>query len=149
MKQARVLIADDSRLVRDGMCQLLGMQADIDLIGFAEDGEIAVQMAQALRPDIVLLDLFMPQLGGLDALVLIKEKSPKTEVIIVSMHDLDSYIIRAFYSGAAGFVLKTADASQLVQAIRVVCRGCPYLSPQFLKGDVEKAFLTVRPNHCA
>ena len=148
MKRARVLIADDNSLIRQGLIELLEMQPDLELVGVAENGVLAVQQAQALKPDILLLDIAMPLMNGLEALPLIKKKTPQTDVIVMSMYGLDSVVIQALYSGAIGYVLKTAAASQVLEAIRSARRGCPYLSPQLIKGDVAKAFLTVRPSHC-
>jgi len=148
MTRTRVLIADDNRMIREGLVELLEMQPELELVGVAENGVLAVQLAQKLRPDILLLDISMPVMNGLEALPLIKNKSPQTDVIVLSMYGLDSIIIQALYSGATGYVLKTADSSQVLEAIRAVRRGCHYLSPKLIKGDVEKAFLSVQPNHC-
>ncbi len=148
MKPIRVLIADDSPIVLEGLRQLLEMQPGVVVVGLSGNGLMAVQQTQALCPDIVLLDIDMPKMSGLDALPLIKRKSPKTDVIMLSMHVLDAYVLDALHSGASGYVLKTADSSQIKEAISQVRRGCPYLSPQLIKGAVEKAYLIVRPSHC-
>jgi len=148
MTRIRVLIADDNRMIREGLAELLEMQPELELVGVAENGVLAVQLAEKLRPDILLLDISMPLMTGLEALPLIKSKSPQTAVIILSMYELDSFIIQALYSGATGYVLKTADPSQVLEAIHAVGRGFHYLSPKLIKGDVEKAYLSVQPNHC-
>ena len=143
MTQARILIADDSSLIRESLQHLLDMQPTLKVVSVAENGFVALEQVRALNPDIVLLDVSMPQLSGLEALPMIKEFSHSIEVIMLSMHGLDSFVLQALHSGAAGYVLKTAAASQILEAIQSVRSGCQYLSPQLIRGEVEKVIIAI------
>lgn len=125
----RVLVADDHALMREGICALMKNYPDIEVIGEAENGRVAIQMTQKLRPDIVLMDIAMPQLNGLDATRQIKRDFPEINVLVLTMYDHEEYIRPALKAGASGYVLKQAAASEMVAAIRAVYRGEAVLSP--------------------
>jgi DNA-binding NarL/FixJ family response regulator len=134
----RVLVADDQAMVREGFSVLLGAQPDIQVVGEAADGRDAVDKAAKLRPDVVLMDVRMPVLNGLEATRLIlgdPDRPPAadapagTKVLVVTTFDLDEYVYEALRAGASGFILKDASAQALTEAVRVVAAGDALLSP--------------------
>jgi DNA-binding NarL/FixJ family response regulator len=133
----RVLVADDQAMVREGFSVLLGAQPDIEVVGEAVDGRDAVDKAGALRPDVVLMDIRMPVLNGLEATRRIVGDRDTTgvagfsgtKVLVVTTFDLDEYVYEALRAGASGFVLKDASAQALAEAVRVVAAGDALLSP--------------------
>ncbi|HEV8437718.1 MAG TPA: response regulator transcription factor [Methylomirabilota bacterium] len=132
----RILLADDHQLVRDGLKALLERE-QFHVVGEASDGHDAIRKAAALRPDVVVLDLAMPQLNGLDAAHEIGRASPSTKVIALTEHTEDPYVIAALRAGIKGYVLKSQAAVDLVLAIREVARGMTYLSPGISRVVVE------------
>jgi DNA-binding NarL/FixJ family response regulator len=133
----RVLLADDHTLVRAGIRGLLLGLADVEVVAEAGDGQEALRLAQTLRPDIVLLDVAMPGLNGLEVAARIGHDHPTTRVIIVSMHGDDETVRRALVAGAAGYMLKNSDRSELELALRTVARGDTWLSPSLTKRVVQ------------
>jgi NarL family two-component system response regulator LiaR len=125
----RVLIADDHALVRNGVRLLFDTVADIELAGEAQNGVEAVELASTLRPDIILLDLVMPRMDGLEALARIKEEDPDARVLVVTSFADDERVFPAIKAGALGYCLKEASPDLLVQAIRDVCRDELWLHP--------------------
>jgi len=125
----RVVIADDHAIVRDGLRALLTSQAGISVVGEASDGNEALQLAGTLSPDVIVLDLSMPVLGGAEAADRIAVECPQVRVIALTMHEERGYVTRFLRSGAAGFVLKRTASSELVRAIRAVACGQRYLDP--------------------
>jgi DNA-binding NarL/FixJ family response regulator len=125
----RILLVDDHALVRQGFKALLGAMPDVEVVGEAADGREALRLIRALAPDLVLMDIAMPELNGLDATVHALRDRPQQKVIIVSMHAAEAYVIEALRAGAAGYLLKDADAAELERAIRAVARGERYLAP--------------------
>jgi DNA-binding NarL/FixJ family response regulator len=128
-EQIRILLADDHTLLREGIRSLLQGQADMVVVGEAEDGRGVVQLASDLKPDIVLMDIAMPLLNGLEATRQIKRDHPQIHVLVLTMHDNEEYVRQVLQSGASGYLLKRAAASELVAAIRAVHRGEAVLSP--------------------
>ncbi|WP_248959663.1 response regulator [Sphaerisporangium perillae] len=122
----RVLVADDHAAVRAGVVLILQGQPDIEVVAEAADGEAAVASARDLRPDVVLMDIRMPRLDGISAT---RELSGIADVLILTTFDLDEYVFGALRAGAAGFLLKSTDADDLVQAVRLVARGDGLISP--------------------
>jgi two-component system, NarL family, response regulator NreC len=125
----RVLIADDHGIVRQGTRSLLEKEADIEVVGEAEDGRAAVDMAQSLRPDIIAMDIAMPQLNGLDAAAQIVRRHPEIGVIILSMHEEEDYLLRALSAGVRGYLLKDNAQMELVRAVRSVSQKKAFFSP--------------------
>jgi DNA-binding NarL/FixJ family response regulator len=125
-----ILLADDHPFVRRGVRNLLEAETDFSVVGEADDGLLVVQMAEKLRPDILVVDIMMPNLNGLEVLKQVRHRSPKTRNIVLSMHSADPYVVEAFRSGASGYILKDGAPDELINAIRQVLLGDKYLSPK-------------------
>ncbi|MDH7570383.1 MAG: response regulator transcription factor [Armatimonadota bacterium] len=128
-EKIRLLLADDHAVLRSGLRLLLSEQPDMEVVGEASDGEEAVAKTLELKPDMVLLDITMPGMGGLEALERIKKELPSVKVVILTMHDDESYMERIMTSGGSGYVLKKAADTELLCAIRAVQQGGVYLHP--------------------
>jgi DNA-binding NarL/FixJ family response regulator len=124
----RILLADDHALLREGLSSILGKQEDMTVVGEASDGREAIQRVGELRPDIVLMDITMPVLNGIDATEQIRKNFVSTQVIILSMHVTTEYIHRALKAGALGYILKQSAGREVLDAIRSVYAGHRYLS---------------------
>jgi two-component system, NarL family, response regulator NreC len=144
MKKIRILIADDHAIVRDGLRQLLNSQADMEVAGEAEDGREALKKVKTLRPDVILLDIAMPRLSGLEVISLIREASTETQVVVLSMHAKETYVQQVLASGALGYVLKASPSTDILEAIRTAHRGEYFLSSR-LKAEVIGQYLKTRP----
>jgi DNA-binding NarL/FixJ family response regulator len=127
MAPIRVVVADDHAILREGIKVLLQGQADIAVVGEAEDGHQAVQRCQELRPDVVLMDIAMPGLGGYEATLEIRRLMPTIRVLVLTQYDNKEYVLRFLRAGAAGYVIKKAVATEVLSAIRAVARGETYL----------------------
>jgi DNA-binding NarL/FixJ family response regulator len=125
----RVLVADDHGVVRRGLCALLEKSSEVTVAGEASDGREAVRLAGELRPDIVIMDIAMPLLNGIDSTSLIVDRVPDAKVIILSMHSDESYILRALSAGAKGYLLKDSAEEDILPAVKAVAAGRPYFSP--------------------
>jgi two-component system response regulator NreC len=132
-----ILLADDHRIVRQGLRALLEAEPDLQLVGETGDGLEAVQLAERLEPDVVVLDLMMPSINGLEATRQISESCPRTQVIILSMHADEGYVLESLRNGAAGYVLKDSSADDLVRAVREVVKGRRYLSAPLSERAIE------------
>jgi DNA-binding NarL/FixJ family response regulator len=126
----RVLIADDHTLVAEGLRHLIEAERDIEVVGVVADGREAVQQARDTQPDVVLMDLSMPELNGADATRAILERDARCRVIVLSMYAQREYVRRALKAGAAGYVVKRSAGKEVVEAIRAVHAGQRYLSPR-------------------
>jgi len=133
----RLLLADDHTLLLDGLRMML--EPEFDLVGVEEDGQAMLKSAEGLKPDLVLLDIAMPALNGIDAARQLKKNLPATKVIFLTMHSDPDYVTEAFRAGASGYLLKRSAASELMTAIREVLAGGSYISP-FL-GDDRQDFV--------
>jgi DNA-binding NarL/FixJ family response regulator len=138
----RVLVADDQEMVREGFSALLNAQDDITVVGSAGDGVAAVGEVRRLRPDVVLMDVRMPEMDGLTATRLLAGDPVK--VLVLTTFDLDDYVYEALRAGASGFLLKHAPASELLAAVRVVARGDALLAPSVTKRLIED-FVKAQP----
>jgi DNA-binding NarL/FixJ family response regulator len=133
----RVLVADDHALFRAGIRKLLQSFAGIEVVGEAADGHEAVHLSATQRPDILLMDIGMPGLNGVEAAARLTREGARPRVIILSMHTGEDHVLRAIRAGAAGYLLKDADPAQLEAAVRAVARGEIYLSPAVSRYVVE------------
>lgn len=127
MENISILIADDHALVREGIIAILKLHDDITILGEASDGKETIEKAGALNPDIILMDIAMPGLGGLEATLEIKKTNPHTKVLVLSQYDDREYVSRLIKAGVSGYILKHAVGTDLVSAIRAVSRGEFYL----------------------
>jgi DNA-binding NarL/FixJ family response regulator len=134
----RVLIADDEGLVRAGFRAILDSEDDMEVVGEAADGREAVAMARALSPDVVLMDIRMPGLDGLQAARRVLGDTPHPKVLVVTTFDLDEYVLEAMRAGASGFLLKDAPREQLTAAVRIVARGEELLAPAITRRLIER-----------
>ena len=144
MKTIRVLIADDHAIVRDGLQQLLQSQPDLEPAGEAEDGHQAVERAKTLRPDVILLDIAMPRLSGIEVIALIREAVPTSQVVVLSMHAKETYVQQALAAGALGYVLKASPSRDILDAIRAAYRGEYFLSSRLQAEVIGKYLQTQR-----
>ena len=122
----RILIADDHTIVRDGLRMILESQSDFRITGEAVTGREAVILAETLEPDVIIMDISMPELNGIEAARMISERIPKTRIIILSMHHTQEHVFRAIQAGASGYILKESAGSHVVTAIRTVMKGLQY-----------------------
>ena len=129
MKQ-RILIADDHRIVREGLRALIEKEDDLEIAGMAANGRQAMQMARKLRPNVVLMDIAMPDLNGVDATSQIVHELPGVKVIALSMHSEKQLVDGMLRAGASGYLLKESAFEELIKAVRIVCTGKKYLSPE-------------------
>lgn len=133
----RVLLADDHAVVRKGLRFILEQEPDLQVAGEAADGREAVRLARELAPDVVVMDIAMPQLNGIDATSQIVKQNPRTNVLILSMHNDETYLLRALEAGARGFLLKDTAEEDLVRAVRVAAQGKPFFSPAIAQALLE------------
>ena len=136
----RIIIADDHTIFRSGLKLLLSSNTDFEVVGEAENGAQAVELTSELEPDIALIDIGMPELNGIEATRQIKERHPNTNVLILTMHRSDEYFFKALDAGASGYVLKGAETSELINALRAVARDEVFLYPTVARRLVEKYF---------
>jgi len=137
MTKIRVLICDDHTILREGIRLLLNSQVDMQVVGEAMDGRDAVAKAHALKPDVILMDIAMPSLNGLEATKQIRRDDPNAHVLVLTMYESDEYVAQMLEAGATGYVLKKVAGSQLVYAIRAVYQGEAFLYPSITKRLVE------------
>jgi len=137
MQKIKVLVVDDHTIVRDGICALLTLAGDIEVMGEATNGNEALNKVRELHPDVVLMDISMPIMGGLEATRRISKEFPKTKVLVLTQYDDKEYFFPVIESGASGFISKAAASSELTAGIRSIYRGDSYLSPSVTKLLVE------------
>ncbi len=125
----RLLLADDHPIVRDGISAIVESQSDMEVVGEAEDGEEAVELAERFKPDVVLMDLRMPRMTGVEAIRQIKSRLPRTQILILTTYDNDESILEGLQAGAQGYLLKDSSRQDLLGAIRATARGQSLLPP--------------------
>jgi two-component system response regulator NreC len=133
----RILIADDHGVLRAGLRALLNAETDMEVIGEAAEGQAALRMAEELKPDVALLDLSMPGLGGIEITRLLKTASPAVRVLILTVHEDESLLREAMRSGASGYITKRAIEAELINAVRSVWRGDLYVHPSMTRALLE------------
>jgi DNA-binding NarL/FixJ family response regulator len=138
MIEIRVLVADDQPLVRAGIRRVIETDASLAVIGEATDGHEAVALTKALRPDVVLMDIRMPILDGIEATARLTEAGSEARVVILTTFGLDEYVLGALRAGASGFVLKEAPPEEILDAIRIVARGDALIAPSMTRAVIEE-----------
>jgi DNA-binding NarL/FixJ family response regulator len=137
MKPIKVIVVDDHTIVRDGICALLALVQDIEVVGEAGSGTDALKLVKNLAPDVVLMDIAMPDMGGLEAIRHISKEFSKIKVIALTQHDDKEFVLPVIEAGASGFISKIAASSELASGIRSVFHGDSYLSPSVAKVLIE------------
>jgi DNA-binding NarL/FixJ family response regulator len=140
MDKLRILLAEDHETIRDGLKLLVNSQPDMVIVGEANNGRVALQLAQELLPDVVVMDVSMPELNGLQATKKLKQKCPQVKVLTLTRHTDDGYLQQLLQAGASGYVLKQSKSVELLRAIRAVVNGQTYLDPAI----TEKAVTQIR-----
>jgi two-component system, NarL family, response regulator NreC len=133
MRKTRILLADDHKLMRSGLKALIEQQADLTVVGEADDGRQAVALAASLKPDLLVMDIGMPNLNGIEAALHITQANPATAIVILSMHSDESYVLRSLKAGAKGYLLKDSAESDLIRAVHAVAGGKSFFSPAVSK----------------
>src|SRR5512146_1846408 len=136
--RARVLFADDHTLVAEGLSSLIALHQDLEVVGQAKDGREAVRCSLELKPDVVVMDMTMPEMNGVDATRAIRQRLPETRVIMVSMHSSPEYVRRALEAGAAGYLVKRSASRELIDAIRAVHAGRRYFGENIAESVIER-----------
>ena len=142
-RKCRVLIVEDHAIIREGLRSLLSSTSEFEIAGEAEDGRKAVDLAEKLKPDLILTDLSMPRMDGMDMIETIKRQLPSTKIIALTVHRGDEYVLATLKAGADGYLLKEANCAELMLAIRNVLKGNHYLSPE-ISGKLIEGYLEGR-----
>lgn len=137
MGKIKLLIVDDHTIVRDGLCSLLELAGDIDIVGEASNGKEGLEQVEKLLPDVVLIDIAMPIMGGLEAIRRMRKKFSEIKILVLTQYDDKEHVFPAIQAGANGFVSKTAASSELTSGIRAIFAGGAYLSPSIAKLFVD------------
>jgi two-component system response regulator NreC len=146
VEKIRVFLADDHAVLRTGLKMFINSQPDMVCVGEAGDGESTLNRLRQIRPDLLLLDLSMPGLGGLDALPEIRRQAPETRVLVLTMHTEEDYLHQALSQGAAGYVLKQAVDQELLNAIRATMRGEVYIHPAMTRALLDQMSSRMQPS---
>jgi two-component system response regulator NreC len=133
MRKIRIMLADDHKLMRGGLRVLLEQQTDLTVVGEASDGREAVTLANSLKPDVLVMDIGMPNLNGIEAASQITQGHPEISIVMLSMHSDESYVLRALRSGAKGYLLKDSAEADLIRAVHAVAGGKSFFSPAVSK----------------
>jgi len=135
--KTKVVIADDHAIVREGVRMILAKEKDIEVVGEADDGSQALHLVETLKPNVVIMDISMPGMGGIEATQALKARHPEVAVLALTMHEDESYVFQLLRAGASGYVLKRAAAQDLVQAVRAAAKGEAFLYPSVARKVVE------------
>jgi two-component system, NarL family, response regulator NreC len=144
MSKIRILVADDHGIVRKGLRFLLDRQQDMEVVGEASDGREVVRVSEELAPNVIIMDVAMPQLNGIDAAAQIIKTNPNIRVIMLSMYADEAYLVRALGIGAKGYLLKDSAEADIVRAVHSVMQGRPYFSPQIAQSLLEDYVRTLQ-----
>ena len=137
----RVLVADDHAIIREGLCIMLGNQPDMEVVGSAANGREAVELVEKHKPDVIVIDISMPELNGIDAIQQMLPLHPHMQVVVLSIHETKPYVYRALKAGAKGYLLKETAGLEVVDAVRAVHRSERYLSQRISDVLMDAAFL--------
>lgn len=129
-RKIKLVLADDHALFREGLKRIINLEDDMEVIGECGDGRSALDVCRRLQPDVILMDINMPELNGVEATQLVDQSEVSTKVIILSIHDDESYVFESLRKGASGYLLKDMEAESLIEAIRLVARGQAYVHPK-------------------
>ncbi len=140
MEKIRVLLADDHPILSAGLRAFIGDYDDMEVVGEARNGQEVVALAAELKPDVVLMDIAMPGMNGIEATHLIREQQPETQVLVLTQHEERQYVPALFRAGASGYILKRAMGSDLIAALRTVARGEPFLCPSVGRVLLEELY---------
>ncbi|MCI0477680.1 MAG: response regulator transcription factor, partial [Anaerolineales bacterium] len=146
MTQIRVLVVDDHAVLREGICALLANQSDITVVGEASNGAEAIEQARALKPDVILMDLSMPGIDGMEATRRIKQHTPEARILVLTQHEDEALIVPMLQAGAAGYIFKRAGGAELVDAIRAVQREGAYLHPRVARALMHQVSRVEQPS---
>jgi len=136
-QKARIVIAEDHTILREGLRSLLSSNPNFEIVGEAGDGREAIRCAEKFKPDLILTDLSMPRMNGMEAIKEIKRESPASKVLVLTVHRAEEYILAAFRAGADGYLLKDSTHSELVMAVKKVLGGQHYISPEISDKVIE------------
>jgi len=136
-EKVRIVIAEDHTILREGLRSLLSSSANFEIIGEAGDGREAIRQAKKFKPDLILTDLSMPKMNGMEAIKEIKRESPATKVLVLTVHRAEEYILATFRAGADGYLLKDSTHSELLMAVKKVLSGTHYISPEISEKVIE------------
>jgi len=138
MNRVKVLLVDDHGLVREGIKMILEKERDFEVVGEATDGREALASLQRVSPDVILMDISMPNLNGFEAIFQIKRSHPRAKILVLTVHTNEEYVYKSLKAGALGYLVKDSAVSELVGAVKAVAEGKPYLSPSISKGVVDR-----------
>jgi len=136
-QKVRIVIAEDHTILREGLRSLLSSNANFEIVGEAGDGREAIRYVEKYKPDLILTDLSMPRMNGMEAIREIKRESPETKVLVLTVHRAEEYILATFRAGADGYLLKDSTHSELIMAVKRVLSGTHYISPEISEKVIE------------
>ena len=136
-KKSRIVIAEDHTILREGLRSLLSSHPEFEIVGEAEDGREAIRCVEEYKPDLILTDLSMPRMNGMEAIREIKKQSPKTKILVLTVHRAEEYILDTLKAGADGYLLKDSTHAELVMAVKKVLNGKYYISPEISEKVIE------------
>jgi two-component system, NarL family, response regulator NreC len=139
-EKKRIVIAEDHTILREGLKALLASSSELEVVGEAEDGRVAVRMASELKPDLILMDLSMPRMNGIEAIQEIKKQQPEIKILILTVYKTEEYVLASLQAGADGYILKETNHAEFLLAIKNVLMGKHYLSPE-ISGKVIEGYL--------
>ena len=142
-ERGTIVIAEDHTILREGLCALISSQEDLEVVGQAGDGREAIRQVEGLEPDLILMDLSMPRMSGIEAIREIKKRIPKTKILALTVHKTEEFILEVLQAGADGYIPKDASSNELMMAIRSVLMGKRYLCPS-VSGVVIEGYLESR-----
>ena len=145
MSTIKVILADDHVIVRDGIRALLESETDIEVVGEASNGKEALDLAKELTPDVIIMDIRMPEMNGIEATQLLLQQSPTTRSLILTMHDMEEYVLRSIDSGAYGYLLKDTSKDEFIKAIRTIHKGERYYS-SYISNVLVNNYINMRNN---